>query len=398
MNPYQVKYPRLRRIGQRASSLIVLLQKSPYVQFLLPEAKLISSVATADAVKMTIATVAGLGVFDSVSGATEVVQVSPSANSNTVPATTGEALTFVFQAINIGGEKVNHFSVTGTLPPGLSLAPGVVNKSFGSITGTPTQAGTYSNIQIRAWEKADEADSKVALGTFTIVVAAPPGAAISQHPASTTINSGETTTLNVTASGTPPFTYQWYQGASGSTTTPVGTNSSSFTTPALTTTTLYWVKVSNTANPGGANSNAATVTVINPFDTWRSSYFNTQQLADSDISGPTADPDKDGVSNEDEYIFGTSPVVSNPPLVASVNKNGGNMDISFTAVSATGAGYSGKTRHYAIEVSDDMSQVGAWPTLAGYSDMIATGQTVTAQVPINTDTEKFYRIRSWLTP
>lgn len=42
-----------------------------------------------------------------------------------------------------------------------------------------------------------------------------------------------------------PINYQWYQGQSGDTRTPVGTNSYIFTTPPLTTTTPYWVRISN---------------------------------------------------------------------------------------------------------------------------------------------------------
>jgi formylglycine-generating enzyme len=82
---------------------------------------------------------------------------------------------------------------------------------------------------------------------------------LSAQPAPATVASGSGTTLSVTASGTGPFTYQWYQGAVGTTTSPVGTNSASFTTAALTTTTTYWVRVSNTA--GNVNSALATVTV-----------------------------------------------------------------------------------------------------------------------------------------
>lgn len=85
----------------------------------------------------------------------------------------------------------------------------------------------------------------------------PPSLSVQPDPA--TVASGSTTTLSVTASGTGPFTYQWYQGAVGTTTTPVGTNSASFTTPALTSTTTYWVRVSNSA--GNVNSTLATVTV-----------------------------------------------------------------------------------------------------------------------------------------
>jgi formylglycine-generating enzyme required for sulfatase activity len=82
---------------------------------------------------------------------------------------------------------------------------------------------------------------------------------ITSQPASQIIASGSTATLTVTASGSSPLTYQWYQGAVGTTTTPVGTNSASFTTPALSATTTYWVRVSNSL--GSVNSTLATVTV-----------------------------------------------------------------------------------------------------------------------------------------
>ena len=82
---------------------------------------------------------------------------------------------------------------------------------------------------------------------------------ITTPPENKSINSGQTTTLTVTASGTAPLTYQWYRGTSGDTSMPVGTNSSSFTTPALTSTTSYWARVSNSY--GTVNSATATVTV-----------------------------------------------------------------------------------------------------------------------------------------
>jgi len=85
------------------------------------------------------------------------------------------------------------------------------------------------------------------------------GPAITQHPLSQTINYSTSATLSVTATGTPPFTYQWYRGASGDTTNPVGGDSSSYVTPNLVVTTSYWVRVTNAC--GHDDSNTATLTV-----------------------------------------------------------------------------------------------------------------------------------------
>jgi predicted extracellular nuclease len=86
--------------------------------------------------------------------------------------------------------------------------------------------------------------------------------AITTQPASTTIPSGQTATLTVAASGTAPLHYQWYQGSSGDTSSPVGSDSRTFTTPSLANTANYWVRVTNTA--GSADSNTATVTIAAP--------------------------------------------------------------------------------------------------------------------------------------
>jgi uncharacterized protein (TIGR03437 family) len=82
---------------------------------------------------------------------------------------------------------------------------------------------------------------------------------ISAQPSNQTISAGQQATLSVTAAGTTPLTYQWYQGARGDTSKPVGTNSSTFTTPPLAATTSFWVRLSNACD--SADSNTATVTV-----------------------------------------------------------------------------------------------------------------------------------------
>ncbi|MDO9255025.1 MAG: PQQ-binding-like beta-propeller repeat protein [Bacteroidales bacterium] len=85
--------------------------------------------------------------------------------------------------------------------------------------------------------------------------------ALRAEPESQTIASGQSATLSVLTTGTPPIHYQWYQGESGDTTTPLGADSSSFLTAPLTSTTSYWVKISNAK--GELNSATATITVEN---------------------------------------------------------------------------------------------------------------------------------------
>jgi hypothetical protein len=80
------------------------------------------------------------------------------------------------------------------------------------------------------------------------------------HPASQTIGEGSIATMTVAASGTATLTYQWYIGTSGTTTSPIsGATSSSYTTDSLTSTTQYWVRVTN--DQGSDDSNTATITV-----------------------------------------------------------------------------------------------------------------------------------------
>jgi formylglycine-generating enzyme required for sulfatase activity len=79
------------------------------------------------------------------------------------------------------------------------------------------------------------------------------------QPASQTIQSLSSATLTVSATGSEALSYQWYRGNLGSTTSPVGTNSPSFNTPALSVTTRYWVKISNAF--GEISSNSVLVTV-----------------------------------------------------------------------------------------------------------------------------------------
>lgn len=56
---------------------------------------------------------------------------------------------------------------------------------------------------------------------------------------------GDTATLSITASNPTGLNYQWYQGLTGDTATPIGTNAPNLTTDALAVTTDYWIRLDN---------------------------------------------------------------------------------------------------------------------------------------------------------
>ncbi len=92
------------------------------------------------------------------------------------------------------------------------------------------------------------------IATVTVTVSATGEApAITTAPVSQTIASGTTATLSMVATGTAPLAYQWYEGA----TAVPGATGSTFTTPALTSATSYWVQITNAF--GTAESGTATI-------------------------------------------------------------------------------------------------------------------------------------------
>lgn len=159
------------------------------------------------------------------------------------------------------GEKKT-LSVTGTGTP-----PFTYQWYQGTSGDTATPVGTSSQFQtpnitsprsywVRVSNSCPSSDDSATI-TVTPLPCTEPD--INTQPESKRINPGATATLTVQADGTSPLKYQWYQGTVGNTSNPVGSNSNTFTTPALNATTSYWVKVGN--NCGSENSTLATITV-----------------------------------------------------------------------------------------------------------------------------------------
>jgi hypothetical protein len=124
----------------------------------------------------------------------------------------------------------------GDLANGASATVTVIvqTTNLNTLTGNATVAGDFTDLN---------AANDTASSTFT----QPAALSISTNPASGSYFNGTSCILTVAASGGwGTKSYQWYRGASGVTTTPVGGNSTSYTVPTGTDGSYsYWVRVTD---------------------------------------------------------------------------------------------------------------------------------------------------------
>jgi len=159
--------------------------------------------------------------------------------------------------ICLGGSATVSASLSGWAPFTVTWSDGLVQTTSStsiSRSVSPSATTIYSIASV-----SDNFCGGSASGSATVTVNAPP--AITQQPSSQTVKKMTAVQLQVTAtSSITPMTFQWYLGASGNTSSPIANaTQSTFTTPKLSTTTSYWVRVTNGC--GSTNSATATITV-----------------------------------------------------------------------------------------------------------------------------------------
>ncbi len=151
-------------------------------------------------------------------------------------------------------------TVLGIPSPIAQWYEGSVGDTSNPIAGA--NSFTYTTPSLAAdtsyWVAATNVVGTVASDQVVVTVAELP--TITDGPASFTISPGESVSLQVEASGIPAPTYQWYVGESGDVSNPIaGAASHTFTSPALSESTNYWVRVSNIAGMVDSITSAVTV-------------------------------------------------------------------------------------------------------------------------------------------
>lgn len=177
----------------------------------------------------------------------------------------------------IGPGGILSLSANGSTPgTGIVWASQPVADANASTVPGILRAYDASNVAVELWNSQQNpgrdgvgnfakfcpptiADGKVFLATFSneldVYGLFAPG--ILAQPSNAIVVSGEAITLSVRAVAPGPVSYQWYQGSSGDTSLPVGTNSPTFTTPPIASNTSFWARVSN--GSGHADSRTADV-------------------------------------------------------------------------------------------------------------------------------------------
>lgn len=262
MNSISLFYIRFRSCYIPVSLLLVLLQRTPLVRAIMSINLNIGGSPTA-LLRSVFVSATALGSVHTLAGATSL---SPAPGSFNNPAQSRVGESFVGGFAIIGAKSTpGSYEVKGTLPAGLTIANlsgNTVNGSVVSITGTPTQSGSFT-LNVRAWHKANKGgDGGKNTYKYVINVQPPPTVAptISTHPQSVTDLVGESATLSVSATGKPSPTIQWRKD--GNVIANATGPTLSFNPLSLADTGTYTALVSNSA--GNLTSTAAIVTVTEP--------------------------------------------------------------------------------------------------------------------------------------
>jgi hypothetical protein len=247
------------RLTWLTTMLVLLLSRTPVLRVLV-SAEFSAGPRLGEMLRALVPLALTTGAVNTLTGATQFTSNPASPASGTV----NQAFSMVF-AVTGAPSSVKCYSIDGALPAGLSVPNATVsgtnrtlNASTGSITGTPTESGSFT-VAIRAWESINRGGKSAGPYNVTINIAGPPATApaFTTQPASQTVTAGASVTLTVAASGTPTPTFQWRKGGAAL----AGKTSATLTLSAVTTADAGSYDCVATNSAGSATSTAATLTV-----------------------------------------------------------------------------------------------------------------------------------------
>ena len=285
-------------------------------------------------------------------------------------------------------------SDTSLVPDDRIVVSGSGSNRSVTVTPLPGRSGT-ATITVTVSDGSLSASDTFVL--TVIAVADPPAAG--SGTAATAVNQAVEVDLRtlVSDSETPVNGLRFgVTGAAGGTVVLLADGHTARFTPALGFSGAGSFAYTVTHFGGQTAGNTVNVSVIQQIDSiadWRLHYFQTPENAG--IAADTADPDHDGLANSQEYSLGTIPNAGDPAPLLTPAVSGSQITLVFTARQADGPGYTGLTRHYAVESAGDPGNAAGWVPVAGFSNITGQNQSVELTLPA-TETRGFFRLRVWL--
>ncbi len=148
-----------------------------------------------------------------------------------------------------------------------------------------------------------------------------------------------------------------------------------------------------------ADRQQATVTIATAFTAWQATHFSSAEIADSAVSGDSADPDGDGLANLTEFALGRNPRLADASGAWStaVQKIGGVDYLTLTFKRRAPA----LDLTYAVQSSEDLAAWASGPVQVGSAVADGDGtETVTYRdtVAVGNGARRFLRVQVTRTP
>jgi hypothetical protein len=254
-----------------AGALLALLQRTPAVQTVIRASEQLVAGRGGEVLRAAF-TVAGLGATHALAGATTfivtqgsttIINATPQRTTVRTAATGTAGAAFTPVAFTYTGtpSAPQYYSISGQLPPGLAISPAPVFSTVRSgtptITGTPTQAGTYTFF-VQGYGTGGQGSPEPIV--FNIAAGAATAPSITAQPQGQTARAGGSATFSVTASASPNPTYQWQRNG----VTLPGATTATLALSSLTAADAGAYKVTVTNSAGSVSSNEASLAVYTP--------------------------------------------------------------------------------------------------------------------------------------
>ncbi len=298
------------------------------------------------------------------------------------------------QGVTTLANTARGITLTGSDPEGVGLSYTVlISPAHGTLSGTAPgviymPATNYSGSDSFTFKVNDGAlDSTPA--TVTITVTELPTYAVPDAPTGFVATTAATNQINLAWSDQATNETGYVVDRSLDSTnwtfvTLTAVNATNTTSTGLTTNTLYYYRVAASNAAGLSSYCYATGSTWTVYEQWRHQSFDQTCLTNPAISGATADPDHDGLNNEQEFWAGTSPTNASSCLVLYALTNNpaalGEYVVRWQSVSG---------RLYTVQAATNL--------VVGFTNLV-THRPATPPLNVHTDNvgsagQRFYRVQ-----